>query len=92
MIPVYQQLLGISGHKPWECVGTNEEMTLSMYQTWIKTPELHQTPIMQLFADKIIPNLTPEVVDDLQHKLYHIETSDMIPTSLRDRIRQVIDQ
>lgn len=30
LIPLFRELAGVSGHKPFECVGTNEEILWSM--------------------------------------------------------------
>lgn len=90
LIHLYQQLLGIGSHKPRECVGTNQEMTRAMYQTYTNHPQLRQTPVMQMFADTILPSVTPEMTTHLQDTLTHIDDVNMIPSSIWDRLKEMI--
>jgi len=56
--PLFKELLGISGIKPFECVGTNEEMILAMrkahQQFKIQNLEFR---IMDLFTSHILPKM-----------------------------------
>lgn len=71
LINLYKELLGIDGIKPFECVGTNEEVTYAMYLQYKKIKNNSQIPpIMELFKNKILPTLTPERIDYLQKKLF----------------------
>lgn len=48
LLPLYRQLLGLEGFKPFECVGTPEETTAAMMLAVAKG-ELEQTPVLQMF-------------------------------------------
>ncbi len=49
--PLYRELLGLEGFKPFECVGTPEE-TLSAFILAQERGELSDTPIMQVAMDE----------------------------------------
>ena len=61
LIPLYKQLLGLEGFKPFECVGTPEETTAAMLLAAV-SGDLIETPVMQMFlADKAV-----NLVDDAE--------------------------
>lgn len=63
LLPMYKELLGISGIKPFECVGTNEEVTYAMYLYYEKIKHnLLIPPIMEFFKTSVLPNIS---ADDL---------------------------
>ncbi len=52
LLPLYRELLGISGHKPFECVGTPEETKAALHlahERW----EFAKTPVMKLFEEEV---------------------------------------
>jgi hypothetical protein len=71
LLPLYKELLGIEGIKPFECVGTNEEVTYAMYLYYQKIKNNSQTPpIIKLFKDKILPTLSADDLLFLEKKLF----------------------
>lgn len=68
LIPLFKELLWIEGIKPFECVGTNEEMTLAL---WIisKKEKKSDSPIMKLFEEKVKSRMTDSDLDLLEKKL-----------------------
>lgn len=59
LIPLYEELLGISGHKPFECVGTPEETKLAFALAYTEN-EYNGSIIMKLFIrsfEKEIPSI-----------------------------------
>ena len=68
LIPLFKELLWIEGIKPFECVGTNEEMTLAL---WIisKKEKKSDSPIMKLFEEKVKSRMTDSDFDLLEKKL-----------------------
>lgn len=68
LIPLFKELLWIEGIKPFECVGTNEEMTLAL---WIisKKEKKSDSPIMKLFEEKVKSTMTDSDFDLLEKKL-----------------------
>lgn len=53
LIPLFEELLGIRKFKPFECVGTPEEMILAIFIAY-KSGEYRGSPIMQMFSNKIL--------------------------------------
>ncbi|MCX6824197.1 MAG: hypothetical protein NT085_03645, partial [candidate division SR1 bacterium] len=77
LIPLYKELLGIQGIKPFECVGTNEEVTYAMYLYYKKIEKNSQiSPIMELFKNEILPTLSPDTLLMLEKKLFTLYTEE----------------
>jgi len=77
LIPLYKELLGIEWIKPFECVGTNEEVTYAMYLQYEKIKKNAQiSPIMELFKNEILPTLSPDILLMLQKKLFTLYTEE----------------
>ena len=55
-VPVAEELLGLARHKPFECVGTSDEMRAAL---WLcHSRGLHAaTPVMRRFRDRVLPLL-----------------------------------
>lgn len=64
LMSIYQELLGYSWHKPFECVGTNEEVILALYMAYEKyIQEWKDIPvILVFFRDYIMPKISPEYI------------------------------
>jgi len=56
LIPLYKELLGVSGFKPFECVGTPEEVKLAMLRA-SEMGEFKGTPVMDFFEGAVAPDL-----------------------------------
>lgn len=54
LVPLYRQLMGIAGIKPFDCVGTPEEVKLALYMAY-KTGSYAGEPVMELFEREILP-------------------------------------
>ena len=50
----YKELLGIEGVKPFECVGTPEEVKLAFYMLY-KKGEYKDSLVMQMFEKEVVP-------------------------------------
>ena len=73
LLVTYKELLGIEWIKPFECVGTNEEVTYAMYLYYQKIKHFSQIPpIMKLFKNKVLPNLSPIDLHNFETKLMQI--------------------
>lgn len=77
LFTTYKELLGIDGIKPFECVGTNEEVTYAMY-LYYKTIENNSQipPIMEIFKNEILPTLSPDDLIKLEKKLFTVYTDE----------------
>ena len=77
LAPLYKELLGIDGIKPFECVGTNEEVAYAMYLQYKKIENNSQiSPIMELFKHEILPTLSPDELAMLEKKLFTTYTDE----------------
>ena len=77
LIPLYKELLGIQWIKPFECVGTNEEVTYAMYLQYKKIKHISQIPpIMELFKNEILPTLSSNDLLILEKKLFMLYTEE----------------
>jgi UDP-N-acetyl-alpha-D-muramoyl-L-alanyl-L-glutamate epimerase len=81
---LFEELLWISGIKPFECVWTNEEVVYAMWMSYSKIEDKTALPyILQIFENKILPNfLEPEQIK-LKEKLFKTYNEDIIPVELK---------
>lgn len=92
LIPLYEELLWVSGHKPFECVGTNEEMLVSMYTMYQRYQWSNSKlpVVISWFQDTIVPTLSTDLIENLSHKLMTYESGWCIPHDVEDQLQEVI--
>ncbi len=56
LLPLYKELLGTEGIKPFECVGTPEEVKLAFYKVY-KKAIFNETVIMKYFEREVLKTL-----------------------------------
>jgi hypothetical protein len=56
LLPLYRELLGIEGFKPFECVGTPDESKAAFLLAH-KRGELEETAIMKMFLQDVMPTI-----------------------------------
>ncbi len=56
LLHLYRELLGISGHKPFECVGTADE-TKAAFLLAMRRGDLSDTPVMKMFVTEVLPTI-----------------------------------
>ena len=71
LLPLFHELVGISGHKPFECVGTNEEILWSMYRSILQSKDSPLPPILKDIEEKAIKFMSESYWEDLEKKLFH---------------------
>lgn len=78
---LYEELMWISGIKPFECVGTNEEVIYAMYLSYQKYywDNKKVSYILGIFKESILPNLTESKLEYLQKKLFGYHDMRNIP-------------
>lgn len=59
LLPLYRELLGLEGFKPFECVGTPEE-TAAAFILARKRDDWDDLPVMKMFIDEALPEVTDE--------------------------------
>lgn len=83
-IQVFEELLWVSGIKPFECVWTNEEVILGMYYSLEKYDNL--PPVLAMFKEKVANKMTKEQISELEEKMFKTYGEDIIPTKLKNII------
>ncbi len=77
LLETYKKLLGIEGVKPFECVGTNEEVIYAMYLHYKKIKDTSQLPpILDFFKTEVLPTLSPDDIVNLEKKLFTLSTEE----------------
>jgi hypothetical protein len=84
---LFRELLGISGIKPFECVGTNEEVVLAMYM-YYNTLNSKEIPIvLRIFEKDILPQMNKSDFINLEKKLFNLYTDeDIIPETIKSKL------
>ena len=59
LLPLYRELLGLTGQKPFECVGTPTEVQAAFLMAKNRG-EFDGTPVMKMFLDESEPSVTNE--------------------------------
>ena len=83
LLPLYKQLLGVEGFKPFECVGTPEE-TAAAFLLAHKRGEWEGTPVMEYFQQYIMPVLKDP--DGVITAALHPSPDHLIPSLFQDII------
>jgi len=81
---LFCELLWISWIKPFECVGTNEEVTLAMYYSFKKYWNETLPYILEIFKSKVLPEFTSEVKENLEKKLFLLDENNIIPEKFKE--------
>lgn len=79
LLETYRELLGLVGIKPFECVGTDEEVQLALYLAHNRG-EYEEDPVMQMFVAELLPSLQ---LEKLQEKLLQTYEHDLLPERFR---------
>jgi len=66
LIDLYKELLGIKNVKPFECVGTSDEVKLAFYLVY-KKKEFTSEVVMRMFEKEVLPNM--KNIDQLKKDL-----------------------
>jgi hypothetical protein len=80
LLPLYRELWGVEGFKPFECVGTPEETNAAFYLTYRNNPNT-PGPVMREFISRVLPTMSSP--DKLVKQLLTPETSQTPPHIVR---------
>lgn len=86
---LFKELLGISGIKPFECVGTNEEVVLAMYMYYKKLENNKKIipPILGMFQREILSSINDADFVMLEKKLFTLYTDeDLLPFDIKSKL------
>lgn len=82
LLTTFKALLGIEGIKPFECVGTNEEVVLGMKKSLDLRSQTYQQPlpiILEMFAQEVLPRMDEKAFIALEKSLLRVYTDSEIP-------------
>jgi hypothetical protein len=85
---LFRELLGISGIKPFECVGTNEEVVWAMYKYYnkLKKSDIEMPFVLKVFEKEILSNMSESDFTDLEKKLLKVYVNeDLIPQNIKSK-------
>ena len=86
LLMIYRQLWGTQDIKPFECVGTPDEVKIAFYLTYKKKEFVHN-PVMETFEKEILPHIkNPEQQMNI---LLKREDVNSIPVEFRSIIAQL---
>lgn len=83
LIPTYKELLGVEGVKPFECVGTPEEVALAFYNVY-KKGEYNEFVVMKMFERDVLSKVNS--IEDLEKEVLKNGT-DLIPEEFKQITR-----
>ncbi|HZZ98993.1 MAG TPA: hypothetical protein VFG51_03605 [Candidatus Saccharimonadia bacterium] len=76
LLQLYRELLGLAEFKPFECVGTPEEMKVAMHLI-VERHEFDHDAIMKMFSTEVMPTLGD--VSNLESNVFSVHEDHMIP-------------
>lgn len=76
LIETYKELLGVSGIKPFDCVGTPEETRVAFYMA-MKKEEYENDVVMKFFEKEVLPKI--KNVDAISNKVFKLSDKHLIP-------------
>lgn len=80
LLPLYKELLGIEGFKPFECVGTPEETKVAFYLASLKG-EYTNDYSMKFFISQVLPHISD--IEKLKATVFQRGDDSLIPESFK---------
>lgn len=84
LIESYRQLLGIKDIKPFECVGTPEEVKMAFYKVY-QRGEFNNDVVMKMFAQEVLPTMND--IKNLETEVFSYGDDSNIPEEFRQLIK-----
>lgn len=83
LMPLFKELLGLEAFKPFECVGTPEEVRLALFKAW-ERGEWKESVLMQVFISDVLPHMQ----NNKEQEDHLFSLKDM---SMPEEFKEVID-
>ena len=80
LINTYKELLGITGIKPFECVGTPNEVMVALYLTH-KKGEFDEDVVMKMFLTEVLPKI--KNIEQIKQKVFEVGDDSSVPEGFR---------
>jgi len=85
LVSLYKELLGLEAFKPFECVGTPEEVRLALFKAW-ERGEWKESIIMKLFIADVLPRMQNN--KEQEEHLFTLQEKSM-PQEFEEVVREV---
>lgn len=89
LLPLMRELLGLTGIKPLDCVGTPDETRVAMYMA--QTGEYDDTIGMKMFNEEVLPEIKNNI-GELQKNVFSYENDDNIPSQFVTALKEVLNE
>lgn len=84
LVPLYQQLLGIRDIKPFDCVGTFEEVTIAFYLVHEKGG-FNNDPVVKMFERLVLPCMKD--VSKLKNHVFQVGDAHTLPREFKSILK-----
>ncbi len=81
LLTTYKELLGVSNIKPFDCVGTPEEVQVSFYLA-MKRGEYENDTIMKFFRNEVLPKIKD--IDTISKEVFKLSDKHRIPEEFQE--------
>ncbi|MCP4407420.1 MAG: endonuclease domain-containing protein [Gammaproteobacteria bacterium] len=88
-LSILAQLLGLEGHKPFDCVGTPDEVAAALYLCHTQG-RYHELPALRMFAERVLPSIADP--DQLLETLLTPIDEHHIPDKWESLLREFLDK
>lgn len=80
LLVIFEELLGIKNFKPFECIGTPEEMQFALYLAH-KKKTYNSDVTIRMFIKKVLPKIKD--ISNLEKRLFSTSSQNLIPESFQ---------
>lgn len=87
LLPIFEEMLGLTGKKPFECVGTFEEMQLAVANI-IQDSAFADEVIIRHLQEKWYSQQPKNIIAQLEKTISHIDT----PSNMPEEFGEIINQ
>ncbi|MEM9422169.1 MAG: hypothetical protein AAF986_06665 [Pseudomonadota bacterium] len=86
--PFYEELLGLSEQKPWDCVGTIDECRIALWRASQRQP-WQNTRAVRTFMPRILERLDESTLLALEVRAFEVAPTPIIPEALLDEAEEL---
>ncbi len=84
LVPIYKKLLGVMQIKPFDCVGTPEEVQTAFYLAMLRR-EYDNDIIMKLFQKEVLPNI--KNINQISKDVFKLSDKHRIPEEFQEVLK-----
>ncbi|MBU3978477.1 hypothetical protein KKE68_02115, partial [Patescibacteria group bacterium] len=84
LVPIYKKLLGVMQIKPFDCVGTPEEVQTAFYLA-MKSGEYDNDKAMRFFKEAVLSKI--KNIDTMSKEVFNLSDEHRIPREFREVLK-----